>query len=297
MSSKKSKDVSTKEVAKEVSTKKVQKNVVTEKLERDVQVVPIKGFDFSRIMYSEAEVVEIPGGQGKAKRVKINYNYGDGKYGPLNVQPGRKYCFGVQANNIDKDGKILVDDNTKLPKPLTGYKCPLVMSSKEPTEDELESIEFFDNLKLEFQRYAVENKEALGKKSKSDEAVADQVSEVLFRKKENDQIVEGIAPKLYPSLIYFHKNKDMQTVFYNTRDEQVDPLSMTGAFYMEPTIKVESLWIAAKSINPQIKVYDATVEDIQKGPRKRLAPASKVKSPDPEEGGEAEDEAPQSDNE
>ncbi len=301
MSSKKSvsnvsKEVSTKESVKDVSKKTTTKeapkpvvNLNTDNLERDMQVIPIESFDFSSIIYSEPANEEIPGG-GKARRVKLNYNYGDGKFGPICVQPGRLYSYGVQPNNVDKDGKILVDESTGQPKALTGYKTPLVMTSKEPTEAELANIEFFDNLKFEFQRYATENKAALGKASKSDEAVSDQVSDILFRKKENDEVVAGVAPKLYPSLLYYHKKKDMQTVFYGEGDKPVNPLEVEGAFYMEPTIKIESLWVAAKSINPQVKVYDATIEPVSRGPRKRLAPAGKaVKNVDGGDAGDAGD--------
>lgn len=275
--------MSSKKVTTTPTTKK-QKAIVTtptitttsaENLEKDMQVVPItKDFDFSRIMYSEAKEEKIPGG-GLSRRVQINYNYGDGKFGPLCVQTGKVYSYGVQPNNVDKDGKIVIDENTGQPKALTGYKVPLVMLSKgEPTDEELTNVDFFDNLKLEIQRYAVENKEALGKKSKNDDFVSEQVGDILFRKKENDVPIDGYVPKLYPALMYYHKKKEMATVFYGPGDEQIDPLTVEGHFYIEPTIKIESLWVASKTISIQCKLYDATITPISRAPKKRLAPAA-----------------------
>lgn len=285
------------------TTGKPTKKPVSETLEKDIQVIPISDFDASRIIYSEPVKVDIPGGGG-ARRVNINYKYQDGKFGPLNVQPGRRYCYGVQPNNIDKEGKVVIDEHTNQPKPLTGYKAALVMTSKDPEPEveaqEKEVLDFFDNLVSEFRRYAVENKAALNKGGKSDEAVADQVTEILFRKKdeETQQVVEGYTPKLYPSLLYYHKKQNMETVFYDEKDEQTNPLDLvgTGAFYMTPTIKIDSLWVSKVAINPQVKLYDATVEPIARMPRKRLAPGS-VPRGDAEDAESAEEKVVESDGE
>jgi len=257
----------TKEPKMPKKTKAVESN-----LEKDEQLIRIEDFDFSRLRYSDPQKSEIPGGAGHYRRVKVNYLYPDGKIGPPLVQLKKKYCFGVKPDNIDKNGEIMVDKNTGHPRPLKGYQASIPMYNKEPSDEEKMEIEFFDNLKIELKRWAVENKTQIGKKAKKDETIEDSVKDIMYRKQDADgEYVKDYVPVLYSPLIYFYKNKDCQTVFYGPGDKTLDPRTMTSGFHIVPTIRLDSITITEK-INLKPQLFDGTVEVRDQKPKKRFAP-------------------------
>ena len=261
---------------------------------REPQVTPTHEFDFSTLVYAEPQKNEIPGGGGYYRRVRLSQIYPDGKIGQPMIQLAKRYSFGVQPNNLDKDGNVIqIDDGHggKCGKKLTGYKVPIVMTSKEPTEEEEDEVDFFDSLRAEIQRWAVENKKAIGKGSKSDVYVEELVSEILFRKKDKktEEVIEGVSPKLYVNLLYYHNKKEVQTEFWGPGDEKIDPLTQTNHFFIWPTIRLDSIYIGGRAISLQLRLYDATVEPISRGPRKRLAPPSALTLEEGSDGSENED--------
>jgi len=253
---------------KETKTKKPKDDA----LEKDEQLISIEDFDFSRLRYSDPQKSEIPGGTGFYRRVKVNYLYPDGKIGPPLVQLEKKYCFGVKPDNIDKNGEVMVDKESKLPRPLKGYQASIPMYNKEASDREKMEIEFFDNLKIELKRWAVENKTQIGKKAKKDETIEDSVKDIMYRKQDADgEYVKDYVPVLYSPLIYFYKNKDCQTVFYGPGDKTIDPRTMTSGFHIVPTIRLDSITITEK-INLKPQLFDGTVEVRDQKPKKRFAP-------------------------
>lgn len=273
------------------STKKTTKEVNPAQLNKDTQLIPIEDFDFSRIVYSDPKLQDIPDGSGKYRRVHLSYMYDDKTIGPILISLGKKYCFGVQPDNIDKDGKIMKDDNGK-DKPLKGYRAPLVMTSQgkndqQATPEELREVDFFDDLRAEVIRYTIENKKLIGKGAKADSFFQDVVSEPLYRKRDEEgNIIDEYAPKLYTSLIYYSNRKEFGTDFYGPSDKKLDPLQLTNSCYMYPTIRIDSLFVGAKAISIQHRLYDATVEPISRATKKRLAPKSTVTQADVEESDE-----------
>lgn len=280
MSSKKNtgKTTTSKKAAKKNSTETPAKLAIDySKLKKDTQLVPLDEWDWERVVISDPQKSDIPDGSGSYYRARIQYLYADGTIGPAIVELGKHYCFGVQPDNTDKDGNVLKDKDTGLPKPLRGYRMPIVMTSqnatvKEPTAEEQREVDFFDEWKNHVIKYAVDNKAGIKKAAKSDEAVASLVSSILYRKGESDgEVDETVSPKLYISLKYFPKNKEIGTAFYGPGDKKLDPLKMTGHFDVYATVQFESIYIGGKTISLQYKVYDATVEPITRAPKKRLA--------------------------
>lgn len=252
-------------------------------LKKDIRLIPREEFDWSRLVYSEPKKTEIPDGSGNYRRVYLNYMYDDNTIGPVIVEFGRKYCFGVQPDNVDKDGKVIKDEHGK-DKSLKGYQVPIVMAnvSKEnptPSETEQAEIDFLDEFRNEVIRYSVENKKAIGKGGKTDVQIEALVSELLYRKKNDEgEVVSDVSPKLYGKLIYFTKSKEVGTKFYGPGDKPVNPLSLKGHFFMYPTIRFDSLYISSK-ISLQHRIYDATVEPTERAPTKRLARPNTMEPP------------------
>jgi hypothetical protein len=288
MSSKKNQQNSSKNVKGQAKSKQTAEQTVEQKinqtdfsqLKKDIRAVSVKDWDWSRVVYSEPVKADVPGGSGHYRRVRINYRYDDETIGPAIVELARHYCYGVQPDNLDKEGKVMIDKETKQPKQLRGYKVPVVMTSQSKgnpnaiTPDEQAECDFFDELRAEVVRYSVENKVALGKGAKTDEQVDGLVAKILYRKENEDgTIVDGLSPKLYTNLIYYanDKNEQIKTVFYGPGDKIVNPLTMTNHFYISPNVSLDSIFISGKTISLQHKIYDASVEPIARLAKKRLA--------------------------
>ena len=268
--------------AKKKSTKNTPTAIDYSKLERDTRLIPLEEWDWTRVVYSEPQRNEIPDGSGHYRRVRIQYMYDDKTIGPAIVELGKHYCYGVQADNLDKDGKVMVDKSTGKEKALRGYRVPIVMTSQNkntpnPEDWEQREVDFFDDWRAEVIRYATENKKAIGKGAKKDDAFDSMVGEILYRRKDEDgNITEGVAPKLYGNLIYYSNKREVGTTFYGPGDKEVNPLHMTGHFHIYPTIRFDSIFVGGKSISLQHRVYDATVEPISRAPKKRLARPNKM---------------------
>lgn len=262
------------------------------KLKRDTRLIPIEEWDWARVVYSDPQKNEIPGGGGHYRRVRIQYMYDDETIGPAIVELCKHYCFGVQPDNTDKDGKVLKDKDTGKEKPLRGYRMPIVMTSQnknnpEPTVEEQREVDFFDDWRAEVVRYACENKKAIGKGAKNDAQIDALIGELLYRKKDGDgNILEDVSPKLYANIIYYSKSREVGTSFYGPGDKEINPLSMTGHFYAYPTIRFDSIFVGGKSISLQHKVYDATVEPITRPAKKRLARPSTMEAQEDDDDGE-----------
>lgn len=228
----------------------------------DLRLVEIKDFDFSRLRFSEPQERKNPACTYKS--VRMTYQYDDTTYGPPIVPLRKKLCWGVQANNIDKDGNQVMENG--IPVELSGYKAPILMTSKEPQPEELEEVEFFDALHATIQDWAVKNKGEFLKKKKSDETVMDMVSSLLYRKDEES------SPLLYAELIYYKDKKKMDTKFYGPGDKLISPQECTKSFLMESNIKFDTINITSKAIKLKIRIYDATIEPLSRGGiQKRLA--------------------------
>lgn len=287
---KSTKKVSTPEPENENETETTTSTVDYSKLSKDIRAVPISEWDWNRLVYSEPQKKEIPDGSGYYRSVRIQYMYDDKTIGPAIVELGKHYCFGVQPDNTDKDGKILKDKQTGKEKQLRGYRVPIVMSNQNknsPTvsDEDQREIDFFDDWKAELVRYATENKKALAKGAVKDfDAIT---SAVLYRKKDDDgNVVEDIAPKLYGNLIYYSNKKEVGTSFYGPGDKSLNPLKMTGHFHIYPNIRFDSIYVA-KGVSLQHRVYDATVEPIERASKKRLArPNSQAVGEDDEANGD-----------
>jgi hypothetical protein len=253
-------------------------------LEKDLRIIPIDEWDWDRLIYSEPQVSDIPDGSGKYRRIWINYKYDEKSVGPAIISLEKKYSYGVQPDNIDKDGKIRKDQQGNEIS-LHGYRVPIVMTNQgkdrpNPTKTEQAEIDILDGWVSELKRYAIENKKAIGKGAKSDPIIEGMISDnILYRKKDDEGMImdPSKSPTLYTNLKYFTKSKTVGTDFYGPGDKKIDALSMTSHFHIYPNIQFTSIFIGAKSISLQHHLYDATVEPVARAPQKRLARKNEVK--------------------
>jgi len=260
--------------AKKNATKKIDPS----KLKKDTRLIPIAEWDWTRVVYSSPQKKDIPDGSGSFRRVNIQYMYDDETIGPAIVGLTRHFCFGVQPNNTDKDGVVIIDKQTGKPKPLSGYKMAHVLTSQSKenpdsiSPEEQFEVDHFDEWRAELIRYSIEHKKDIGKGAKSDSQIEGMVGELLHRKKDAEgNLVENTAPTLYANLIYYPNKKQVGTNFYGPGDKTVNPLSMKQFFYATTNIHLDNIYIGGKSISLQHRVYDSTVEPSSKGPAKRLA--------------------------
>jgi hypothetical protein len=253
-------------------------------LEKSMQVIPTEEFDPERVIYSDPEQKEIPGGKGNYRVVKVQYRYSDGTRGPILFQLSEKYSYGVKPDNLDLNGEVRTDDDGK-PQKMKNYQVSMPMydsKSGQTAQDQME-IDLLDGFQTLAQHYAVQNKKKLGKGNKSDQVMKDLVKTILFRKKKTGKELENLnegespyqadyVPQLYTKLLYFLKDNKCETVFYGPGDKQLDPRRIDGGFYLIPTLMIDSMFIGEKGISWQHKLYDGTVRFRESRPRARLAP-------------------------
>ena len=192
------------------------------------QAFPAATCDLNRMVILTPTTVEMEGGKGSFNRAKVHYVYPNGELGPMIFTLGNrkcpKYCFGVNPDNVEFDGKPRMDDNDK-PKPLGGYQTPIVLASKTGvTDQEQTEIDFLDALNTAIGNWACANKKLIGKGSKSDAAIEGQVKPIVFRKKDKDSgdFIEGATPMFYCKLKYFKKSGTCQTVYYGRGGVKID---------------------------------------------------------------------------
>jgi len=267
------------------------KTINYDTLKKDTQLIPVTEVDTDRIVIKDPIPTKVPGG-GTAFRAKVFYHYEDNSFGPFIYGLSRKYCYGVQADNIDMDGNVVLDDKGA-PKPLRNYKAPLVMLSKsslkaenersseeqEIYEQEMAEIDSIDMIEAHFREWCGKNRAKFGAARKSEASAAENVSEILFRKKDKmtGEIIQPENPKFYCNLKYFANKNECQTVFYGPGDKIVDPLKQTEAHFSTPSIHVDSIYFGNK-YSAQSRMYDSTIEPRSFGPQKRLAPTNTLPS-------------------
>lgn len=237
---------------------------------RDVMSFTTNEFDFNKLVIYDPVLTKTD--KATFYRAKVGYVYPDNTVGAAIYSLGKKYCYGVQADNLDKDGKVLVDKDTGKPQELKGYRAPIVIAGKHPTDQDKIDADFYESLQAHIQKWAFDNRAKFGKAPAKQSAIESLVPFSLWRKKNPDgSFVEDSSKIFYTPLNYYVKDKRCDTVFYDMEDKSIDPLNVKGHCWIVPTVCIASVFLGAKTISPQQKLYDATVELISQGPRKRLA--------------------------
>ena len=217
-----------------------------------------------RMIFSKPISGEVPGTKPKIefKRINIFTKNEDGTEGELVIPTERLYSYGVSENRSQETNKV------------TGYTFPLCLWSKdEPTPEEEKWINTFNEIVDCCIDHLLENREKIDKfelerndltKTKGGlnplywkmVKITDEKNKTFMRK------VEGRGPTLYAKLNYSKREDRFLTKFYNMKTDELMEYKdlMNKRCRAECAIKIESIFIGAKIISLQVKLYEAYIE-------------------------------------
>jgi hypothetical protein len=213
-------------------------------------------------------------------RLMIIIKNADGTEGDLVFALDRCFSFGTGENKSPDTQK------------LNGYSTSVSMYDREgATPRQLQSVQFIavlsevitDHLLQEEVKAAMDNYEL--------QAHHLEKLNPLYYKKVKGKLVDGASPNFYPKLIWYGAGKDkngkdrpanMRTKYYiedevdeNGDQLEANPLDFIGVrHYITPAVKIESVFMGAKTKNLQCKVYEAEVKLADTGPKRLLKVAA-----------------------
>ena len=242
----------------------------------NTQLTSIESYNpTERMIFSPVISEEIPDSRPKIeyKRIIISTRNEDGTIGDLIIQTERLYSFGVSQTTSQETGKI------------TGYTFPLCMWSRDgPTDEEKKWTDTFNAIVDCCANHLVENREeierfelVLGELNKTRGGLNPMYWKMEKYKDETTgktvlRRVPDRGPTLYTKLIFSKKNNKFLTQFFDENDEPIDALDLMGKHcYAVGAIKIESIYIGAKTIALQVKLYEVVVEPTRTGMKRLLA--------------------------
>lgn len=219
-------------------------------------------FDVSRIIFSKAETNSVPNSSISYQRINISVKNSDGTIGELVLDTPKLFSFGVSENTDPATSKV------------NGYTMPLCLYTKDaPKEEEVQWVEGFNRIMERIKEHVLDVKDEI-KKYDLDASDLKKFNP-LYWKREKGKIVEGQGPVLYAKLIERKKDNKIMSVFYDdSTGEEIDPLSLIGKYcYAHAAIKVESIYVGNR-VTAQVKLYEASVQVQQAGPKRLLSAGS-----------------------
>lgn len=246
------------------------------------QPVAATSFDFDRLVIG-FPIREDKGTKGSSYRPSFRYVHPDNTISPVIVTFGTpkepKYCYGVQANNVDLNGLVKKDKDTGEDFKLTAYRVPIVMESRDgATERETQEVAFLDGFVECIGNWAAKNKKMIGLGAKSDVFIREMVKNIIYRKKDKEtgELIEGAKPMFYCDLDWFSKDNNFKTKFYGRGGKEYHPLdpALAGHFRGILNVRIPDMFINAKNISAKTLMYDGSVDPVVREPPKRMAPAA-----------------------
>jgi len=245
----------------------------------NTQLTPAKGYNTTRMVFSEPIAGSIPNSTPKIefKRINISTKNEDGTMGELIIPTERLFSFGVSENTSQETGKV------------NGYTFPLCLWGRDgATEAETAWTDTFENIVEKCIEHLVDNREEIDmfELTRSDLTKSKGGLNPLYWKKEkftNEKgktvlrRVPGTGPTLYTKLIFSKKSGKFLSQFFDQNDEPLDAMDLMGKYcYSQAAIKIESIFIGSR-ISLQIKLYESVVEPAAIG-MKRLLGRPKARS-------------------
>ena len=199
-------------------------------------ITSLEEFDPDRLTFSQVKEQNYG-----SKFIYINYNNGVDQ-GPLYLHMQDYFCFGV-------DGSYAPNDKQKTT--ITGYQIPIPLWGVS-TKSEHQAM-FYDVLNSIAARCAdylckPETRKVLKKFDWTKESVLPKFMPLWFKRDEELNIIESIAPVLYAKLRTKgdSPNFTITTKFQDSEGEALDPLTLVGKkFPIDAKIKIESIFIGA----------------------------------------------------
>ena len=246
----------------------------------NTQITPAKGYDTSRMIFSEPVSGSIPDSKPKIefRRVNISTRNEDGTTGELIIPTSRLFSFGVSENTSQETGSV------------NGYTFPLCLWGRDgPTEEEKIWTDTIETIVSKCIDHVVDNKEELEMYDlvRTDLTKAKGGFNPFYWKKEKYinakgkpdlRVVPGTGPTLYTKLIFSKKSGKFLSLFFDQDGKELNALDLMGKYcYANTAIKIESIFIGSK-ISLQIKLYEAVVEPMNQGMKRLLAPRPQTQS-------------------
>ena len=200
------------------------------------------------------------------RRIIISTTNPDGSVGDL-IIPVSGFSFGVSQN---------MDFNTGKP---NGYVLPVCLTTKGAVRDEeTQWIESFNRVIKKCKEHLLSIKKDI-QKYDLEESDMRKLNPIYY-KRVNGEIDPNSSPTLYVKLIV-SKDKTtgeqkIKTLFYNQRNESINPLDILGKYCnVNCALKIESIFIGNK-ISMQIKLYEVEVALLDTGMKRLLGPVSET---------------------
>lgn len=235
-------------------------------MSRNNQLTNLLTYNTNQMLFSEPVPGSVPDSVPliKFKRINISTLNNDGTTGDLIISTHRVFSFGVSENKSQETGKV------------NGLSLSLCLYNKDgPTDEEKLWVENFDKVINECKNHLLENKNAIEKYDLVD--VELRKLNPLYWKTDKGVRVPNTGPTLYAKLIESKKHNKILSMFYNERNEDLDPLSLIGKYCMvKCALKIESIFVGAK-ISMQIKVFEADVEILENSMKPLLRTANRIK--------------------
>ena len=248
----------------------------------NTQLTPAKGYDTSRMIFSEPVSGTIPNQKGpkiEFKRINIFTRNEDNSTGELILPTGKLFSFGVSEQTSQETGKV------------NGYTFPLCLWNRDgATKAEKEWTDTFSLIVDKCINHLIENREEIEmfELTRADLTKSKGGLDPLYWKKEKFtdkkgktvlRRVPGFGPTLYTKLIFSKKSNKFLSQFFDTNDEPLNAMDLMGKYcHTRAAIKFESIFIGSR-ISLQVKLYEAVVEPASTGMKRLLSrpkPSSKV---------------------
>jgi hypothetical protein len=226
--------------------------------ERNNQLVNINNYDVNRMVFSEPQVGSIPNTPISFKRISISTLNEDGSIGDLILPTEELFSFGVGENVNQQTQKV------------DGYTLSLCLWDRtNPSAAQKKWTDVFNAIVENAKKHLLDNKEELELYDLSEADL--KKFNPLYWKREKGKIVEGTGPTLYAKLIQSKKHNKIMTMFFDSRGDPIDPLTLLGKYnYARAAIKIESIFLGNK-ISLQVKLYEAECRLIETGMRSLLS--------------------------
>jgi hypothetical protein len=240
-------------------------------LNENTQLTHATEFNADNIIFSKPVVSNIPNSTLTYKRIMISTKNKDGTVGDLVISTDRLFSFGIGPRNPLGDTK-------------DGYKMSISMHSKDaPTPSEMRTIEVVQQIIDKCKSHLLAVKDDIGfyKLTKDDSMLSDFGKNALFYKSDKGKILEGLPPILSAKLI--ERKGEIVTIFTDEAGKAIDPMSIfKKTCNVTAVLKFSSIFIGAKLLSLDIRLYEAQVKVPQTGLRRLLSPvvSEPVKAPE-----------------
>ena len=242
-------------------------------LNENTQLTHATEFNADNIIFSKPVVSNIPNSTLTYKRIMISTKNKDGTVGDLVLSTDRLFSFGINTRNPDGETK-------------DGYQMSISMHSKDaPTPSELRMVEVFHEIVDKCKEHLLSIKDDIGLyKLTKDDSMLSGLGNALKYKTEKGKIVEGLPPILSAKLI--ERKGEIVTIFTDESGKPIDPMSIFKKHCnVTAVLKFSSIFIGAKLLSLDIRLYEAQVKVPQSGLRRLLAPTV----PEPVKSAESDD--------